>query len=395
MTAELPPDLQEFDKEIEKLHGPGITMRGCDSPLVNHIPTGIFILDFALLGGIAQGYVAMVYGYHSTGKTLNLLRVVAEYQKKNPEKWVGFLDCEGMWDKVWAEKNGVDTSRVLVQQPEYGELAVDLYESMMQRESIGMIIVDSIPHMVPAKVLENSAEDDTMAAGPRLMGKFCSKLTMGNNRERRKGHWITTLLVNQYRSKVGFVLGNPLTLPGGFQLNHIPTTKIKLTLSKTHMGKDRYENEVVSHTVAGFLLEKVKHGQSIRSGEYQVCLNADDAAGIPEGAVDNYPTVVAYAKRMGYVHGSGGSWKLLTENLASKRSRLLASGEMESNEVVTHTVFARLDMIIAYLKDDYEEYSTLARSLIATQRVIKGLPPLPPDGYLISHVGRLVLDPQP
>jgi len=406
---EIPADILELEKASAKLHGEGVVVRGKNKKLANHIPTGVFILDFALLGGVAQGYVAMVYGYHSCGKTTRLHGIISEFQKKHPTQWVGLIDAEGMYDPVWAEKNGVNPDRLIVSQPEYGELAVDVYEDMLSRPSIGLIIIDSIPHVVPMKIIENSAEDDTMAAPARLMGKLCSKLTMGNNKERKLGHWVTTLLVNQWRMKVGFVLGNPQTLPGGIQLNHIPTTKIEFKKKKTHLGKDRYGNECAVMDECSFKLEKVKHGQSLRSGEYQLYLTDDNEDGMREAQVDNVPTVVVFGKKMGFITGGGQSWKLLTEDLEAKVARAVAelkARNLKNKKETTaaelkavadaancFTKFPSLDGIKKYLSSDEEEYLTLARSLIAAQRVAKGLPALPPDGYLLG-IGRLVEAPQ-
>tara|TARA_R110002153_G_scaffold26421_5_gene82938 strand:+ start:17611 stop:18912 length:1302 start_codon:yes stop_codon:yes gene_type:complete len=415
-TQRIPADIKALQEEALKLHGEGVVVMGNKKPLANHIPTGVFILDFALLGGLAQGYVAMGYGYESCGKTTQFLKVAANYQKKHPNMWVGWIDAEGMYDPLWAEKNGLDPNRIIVSQPEYGELAVDIYEDMLTRESIGLIVVDSIPSIVPMKVIENSAEDDTMAAGARLMGKLCSKLTMGNNKERRKGHWTTTLLINQWRTKVGFVMGDPRVLPGGRQINHIPTTKIELKKIKTHLTKDSCGNEVALMDECAFKLEKVKHGQSLRTGEFQLYLSADNEMEVPEGMVDNISTVTAFAKKMGFVRGGGTSWRLLTENVKLKsklaveaftakheaRNEKLVKADkkpLEIDEELLEKVrtdnleirkFRTLDSIKGYLRSEQEEYECLARSLISAQRVSKGLPALPPDGYLVAQGGRLV-----
>lgn len=381
-SGAIPPSIRNMQAEAEKLHGEGVLSVGGRRPTVNHIPTGCFILDMALLGGLAEGYISMVYGYHSTHKTTNLLRTVANYQKKNPRKFVGWLDAEGMFDPLWAEQHGVNLDQIILASPDYGELGVDLFEDMMEREAIGMVIVDSIPHMVPHKMIENSAEDDTMGALARLMSKMASKITMANNRERRKGHWVTVILVNQFRTKIGQTFGDPRTLPGGVQINHIPTTKIELKKAKTVIGKDRYGNEIAEYDECSFKLDKVKHGQSLRTGEYQVYLNPDNEEGLVEGEIDNYSTIVTFAKKMGFVTGGGAKWVLHTIN----KTRLAEEGDEDRS-------FRKLDEIKQYLKQHDEEYESLAKSLIAEQRRIKGRPAIPPDGYLISKRARMVLPP--
>lgn len=402
----IPQSLKDMTAEVEKAHGENVVTVGAKRPIANHIPTGIFIMDFSLLGGIPQGYISMIYGYHSSGKTTRVLRTIAEYQKKHPDKFVGIIDAEGMFDERWAVQHGVDIERLVYADPDYGELAVDLFEDMMEREVIGMIVVDSIPHMVPHKMIENSAEDDTMAALARLMGKMASKITMANNRERRKGHWVTIVLVNQFRNKVGFVMGDPRTKPGGVQINHIPTTMIEMKKMKTIIGKDRYGNDCAIMDECSFKLDKVKHGQSLRSGEFQLYLNGDNDLGIPEGGVDNYSTIKTFAKRMGFITGGGAKWKLHSANfdqwakdavakLLEKNPEATKEEKEEVAEKARSYKFGKLEEVVKYLRDNPEEYETLAKSLIAEQRRIKGLPALPPDGFLVSERARLVLPPTP
>lgn len=371
---QLPPDIQETVSDTERLHGEGIIQLGNRLPRVNHVPTGCFVIDFGLLGGLPQGYGTMAYGYHSTGKSTLFLKSVAEYQRKHPDKWVVWIDTEGLYDPAWAELLGVDTAHLLHVTPDHGEQAVDIIDSMLSRESVGVIVLDSVPACVPMKVLENSAEDDTMAALPRLMGKFCSKYTTANNRERRKGHWVSFWYVNQLREKVGFVLGSPRHLPGGKQINHIATTKIWLKLVKEHTGKDEFGLDVPDFNEQAFKFEKTKHGSSLKEGAFQFALNPNNEE-VPIGTYDNVHQVVTFGKKMGFITGGGSSWKCLTGETPAKRFQKLASIE-------------------DWLREEAEEYDTLARSIIAHQRVSKGLSPLPPDGYLVSPHGRLVRLPQ-
>ena len=399
--VKVPDNLREMEEAATKIHGENVITIGAKRPIANHIPTGIFLLDLALLGGWPQGYISMLYGYHSSGKTTRVLRAIAEYQEKHPDKFVGIIDAEGMFDERWASQHGVDVDRIAYSDPDYGELAVDIFEDMMGRESIGMIVVDSIPHLVPHKTIENSAEDDTMAALARLMSKMSSKITMANNRERKKGHWVTVMLVNQFRSKVGFVMGDPRTKPGGVQINHIPTTMVEMKKIKTVMGRDRHGNECAMVDECGFKLDKVKHGQSLRAGEYQMYLTDDNDLGLPEGAVDNQSTAVTFGKRMGFITGGGSSWKLHTANfdmwVEANLAELKGSNpdatpeeKEEVAEAARNFKFRKLEDIKTYLRDNPEEYETLAKSIIAEQRKIKNLPLLPPDGYLVSSRARLV-----
>jgi protein RecA len=356
-----------------KIH-PGLVRRAHDYFEANRIPTGCFTLDFALLGGYPQGYITMSYGYESCSKTTMFLKGVANYQKKHEDRFVGWNDAEGLYDKDWAERLGVDLDRLIVGTPETGEQAIDLVDDWMGRPSMGLIVNDSLPGMVPMGVTETSAEQDFMALHPRLMGKFCSKVSSNNQRERKKGHWITMWNINQWRNKVGFVLGSPLNLPGGRQINHIPTTKIWLKLKKEVMGKDSNDIDIKVCNEQGFKLEKTKHGSSIKEGEFQLYFTPDNELGLKEGDVDNVMAVMPFAKKFGFVRGGGSSWKLHTA---------LPGGAADIK-------FPSLTKIEEFLYTDQEELDTLMRSVIAHQRKAKKHTALPPDGYLVSHLGRLV-----
>ena len=368
----LPQDVIDSIENIKKVHGSSLVSRASDTVECNRIPTGCFMLDFALLGGLPQGYVSMIYGYESCGKTTGCLKGVAEYQRKHPDKVVAWMDAEGLFDSDWAKRLGVDTEqRMVVATPEYGEQGVDIIDEWMSVKSIGLIVVDSLPSLIPIKMLEKSAEDDLMAAHPRLMGKLCSKITSNNQRERRSGHWVTIWNINQFRSKVGFVLGNPMTLPGGRQINHIPTTKVWLKLKKEHMGVDKNGVEVHEFSEQGFKFEKTKHGSSIKEGEYQLYLSPDNPKNLQEGSYDNVAAVMPFAKKYGFVSGKGTGAKLITAIDPEKK-------------------FGSLTSIEDYLYSDQEELDTLMRSVIAHQRKSKGHTPLPPDRYLVSPIGRLI-----
>lgn len=369
--SSLPADVLESISRISSVHGDKLVTRGSDGVECNRIPTGCFMLDLALLGGYPQGYSTMIYGFESSGKTTGCLRGVAEYQRKHPNRVVAWLDAEGMFDKDWAVKNGCNPDMMVVARPESGEQGVDIMEEWVGVKSIGLIVLDSIPSMVPLNILEKSAEDNTMAELARLMGKMCSKLSMEINKERRANHWVTVWYINQFRNKVGLVFGSPLNLPGGRQINHIVTTKLWLKLKKEVMGKDSNSVEVVDFNEHAFKFEKTKHGSSLKEGEFQFYLNPDNEKGLPEGSYDNVAAVMPFAKKFKFVGGGGGKYRLRTTKDANK-------------------TFKNLDEMEKFLYENEEELHTLMRSVIAHLRISKNHTPLPPDGYLVSDIGRIV-----
>jgi RecA/RadA recombinase len=306
----------------------------------------------------------MFYGTESSGKTTNMLKVVAGFQRKHPKKIVVWVDPENMFDRDWAKRLGCDLSRLEVIQPETGEEAVDLLVAAMSALEVGMVVLDSVPGCVPKTVVDRSAEDDTMAALARLMGKMCSKVLMAWSAERRRGHRVTLGLINQIRLKVGFVMGNPQTLPGGRQINHLPTTKVHIK-NKEVKGKDSYENEVVLTNDHSFEITKAKHGASIRSGEFQMVVSPDLDPLLPQGAFDDYKTVLTYAKKFKLLAGGGGNYRLPL--------------------IAPDNGWSKHDDIIQWLKANDHQYRVLRASILACQRFSKGLPMCPPDGYLEAH----------
>jgi recombination protein RecA len=348
--------------QIEKDRGEKIILPANVIPPACCIPTGAFTLDFSLLGGIPEGFATMIYGLESSGKTTITLKAVASFQRKHPTKLVVWVDTESMFDPEWAAKLGCDLNRLHVIHPSTGEEAVDLFAAAMEPIEVGMVILDSVPGCVPKAVVDRSAEDQTMAVLARLMGIFCSKILTAWGKERRRGHRVTVVIINQFRSKVGLVFGDPRTLPGGRQINHLPSTKIEIKNNEV-MGEDAVGNEVVDLNEHTFKITKAKHGSSIRSGQFQMIVNPDKDEFIAQGEFDDYKTVITFSKKFGLLVGGGGKYRI---------------------PIIAPDHFPKHDDIIEFLKADKRKFELLKAYLIAAQRISKGMPALPPDGYLCS-----------
>ncbi len=374
--AKAPSEFDAVLADIVKHKGESCVLPARQIPVANSIPTGSFILDFALLGGLPDGYVSMVYGLESSGKTTILKKSVGNYQRKYPKRKVLWVDPEGMFDKDWAAQLGCNLDMIHVARPQMGPEAVDIIEAASGASDLGLVVLDSIPACVPKRVLDKSAEDKTQGELAALMGVMCSKIAMRMAIERRRGHFVTTWLVNSWRFKIGVMFGDPRTLPGGRQINHLPTTKIELkneevsgkkegdgeSNAEGRIGRDKFGHEVVEFNRHTFKISKAKHGSSIRNGEFCMMINPDNAKGIPQGSYDDAGTVIVYAKRMGLVSGGGASWKIEGE---SQKFRTLA--DMET-----------------FLREKPEANLSLQQAIIAAQRVSKGLTALPPDKYLLD-----------
>lgn len=138
-------------KQIEKLHGPGMVRKGNERAVVKHIPSGIFTLDIASLGGFPEGRTTLIYGHASAGKSTLLSRGIAGAQKKYPDKVAVLVDLEHTYDPVWGERHGVDNEKLLLVQPGYGEQALDMAEALLKAEETSFLGLDSIAALLPMK----------------------------------------------------------------------------------------------------------------------------------------------------------------------------------------------------------------------------------------------------
>ncbi len=383
-------ELQAVLSKLTEVHGVGIVVRG-DVPVpANHSPTGAFSVDMALCGGFAEGYASMVYGRESSGKTLLALLGIAGYQRKHPNGIAVFVDAEKLFDPAWAEKLGVNMKRLYVITPDTGEQAVDAFKAMMDAEEVGFAVMDSLPACVPQAVEIRSSEDKTMGALAALLGVLCSKIIVSWGRERRRGHRCTVVLLNQKRMKIGGHvkpgMPPPESLPGGRQINHLPTTKVSMTGKQERTAKKKGEqgaitNEdgsemeieqggkdtVVRSTELNFRLEKFKHGASITMGAFNMILANGHESGLPPGSVDDCGSVAVYAFKHGLARGGGGNYRL---------------------PYFTEEVFRKKEDVVTWLRKNPAKSALLRATLIAAMRQRHGLKPFPPDDSLegIQHV---------
>jgi recombination protein RecA len=347
--------------DIHGIHGDGLVVRGDKVPNANHSPTGVFSVDLGLCGGIAEGFASMIYGFESSGKTLLALLACAGYLRKHPDKIAVFVDAEKLYDKDWAAKLGVDTSRLRVITPDTGEQAIDAISRMMYVDVVGMVVLDSLPSLVPKAVVDRSAEDKTMGALAALLGILCSKIIVAWGRERRRGHRVSVINLNQWRMKVGgFVTGDPRTLPGGRQINHLPTTKIAMR-GKEEEEKTDDGDTVRLATELFFKFDKTKHGKSINAGAFTVVLGGGHESGLPPGSVDDAGTVTVYAFKFGLAGGGPGRYRLAD---------------------FTDETFRKKENITEWLRANPHEQKLVRATMIAAMRQRHGMKPLPPDNSL-------------
>ena len=208
---------------IEKNYGKGSIMKLGDSSAnmnIETVPTGSLSLDIALgLGGIPKGRIIEIYGPESSGKTTVALHMIAEAQKRNGI--AGFIDAEHALDPQYAKKIGVDIDNLYISQPDNGEQALEIAETMIRSGALDIVIVDSVAALVPKAEIEGDMDDQQVGLHARLMSKAMRKLTGVINRSN-----CAVVFINQLREKVGIMFGNPEVTTGGRALKFYASVRM-------------------------------------------------------------------------------------------------------------------------------------------------------------------------
>ncbi len=211
--------------QIEKAYGKGSVMKLGDSGKnmnIETVPTGSLSLDIALgLGGIPKGRVIEVYGPESSGKTTVALHMVAEVQKRGGI--AGFIDAEHALDPVYARNIGVDIDNLYISQPDNGEQALEITETMVRSGAVDIVIVDSVAALVPKAEIEGEMGDSHMGLQARLMSQALRKLTGIISK-----YNCSVIFINQVREKIGVMFGNPETTTGGRALKFYASVRMEV-----------------------------------------------------------------------------------------------------------------------------------------------------------------------
>jgi recombination protein RecA len=302
----------EFEKtvaEIQNRYGAPTVHLARNAPQPTRIPTNVFMLDFCLLGGIPHNRVTTIVGERHAGKSMIADMITASAQRMYPDGLAVKMDIEGTHDSVWSEKLGVDIDRQYVVTPETGESAVDMTEGLIRSKETSIIVVDSIAALVPMKEVESSAEDQLVGEQARLVGKMVRKVTTALIEERKRNHEVTLVLLNQFRTKIGVMYGDPRTSPGGKALEFAATVHLVMK-NKEKFGKDEFDIETVEENEHAFQITKNKMNSGPRTGEFRVRRLPNEEYGLAEGSVDDASTLLAYAKKFGHYSGGGSAWEL-------------------------------------------------------------------------------------
>jgi len=301
--------------QIERQFGKGSVMRlGANGPLeeIAVIPTGAITLDVALgIGGLPRGRVTEIYGPESSGKTTLALHVVAEAQRLGGI--AAFIDAEHALDPIYAKKLGVNTDELLISQPDTGEQALEITETLVRSNAVDVIVIDSVAALVPRAELDGDMGDSLPGLQARLMSQALRKLTAAISRS-----GAIVIFINQIREKIGVMFGNPETTSGGRALKFYAS--IRLDIRRQDAIKQGTESLGVRTKVK---VVKNKLAPPFREAEFDVLYGEGISktgsvldAGVDNGLIEKSGTWYTYkSERIGQGRENAKKW--LQENGAT------------------------------------------------------------------------------
>jgi recombination protein RecA len=317
---------------IRKSHGEGSIMRLSERPTdrsIEIIPTGSIALDLALgVGGVPRGRIIEIYGPESSGKTTLVQHIIAEAQKAGGT--AALIDAEHAFDPSYAEKTGVKLDELLVSQPDTGEQALEIAETLIRSNAVDVIAIDSVAALVPKAEIEGDIGDSHVAMQARLMSQALRRITSAVSRSKT-----TVIFTNQLRSMIGVMFGNPETTTGGKALKYYASVRMEIRRieslkSGTDVSGIRVRVKVVKNKVA----------PPFRTAEFDIMFN---------GGISREGSILDVATEFDIVKKSGAWYEYNNQKVGQGKEA--AKAYLKQNPSITDDIEGKIRDIVKQKQD--------------------------------------------